>query len=171
MKHIDIVVHQRIVPTPIGPLRLLASARALVGVYFPDHAAASAPEAPTRREHPILEQAATELREYFAGRRTHFDTPIEAAGTAFQQAVWAGLRTIEIGAVISYAELGRRIGRRGAARAIGAANARNPLSVFVPCHRVVGSDGSLTGYAGNLTRKQWLLEHERALAAGRERAG
>jgi methylated-DNA-[protein]-cysteine S-methyltransferase len=108
----------------------------------------------------VLVQAARELAEYFAGRRRQFETPLEPIGTAFQRSVWAALATIPYGRTLSYAALADALGRPGAARAVGAANARNPLSLFLPCHRVLGSGGALTGYAGGLERKRWLLAHE-----------
>jgi methylated-DNA-[protein]-cysteine S-methyltransferase len=154
---------QTTIPSPLGPLRLLASEQALVGVYFPDHRAPSPKPAPTRRDHPILARAAAELDAYFAGRLRQFTIPLAPVGTEFQRAVWAALADIEYGVTQTYAELARRLGRPGAARAVGAANARNPISLVLPCHRVVGSGGALTGYAGGLARKRWLLAHEHAL--------
>ncbi len=102
---------------------------------------------------------------YFEGGRGQFDLPIAPRGTDFQQVVWAALRALRLGERISYGELARRIGRPGAGRAVGLANARNPIGIIVPCHRVIGAGGSLTGYGGGLGRKQWLLEHEASLVA------
>jgi methylated-DNA-[protein]-cysteine S-methyltransferase len=112
--------------------------------------------------HPVLEQTRVQLDEYFSGVRTAFDLPIAPEGTAFQRAVWAGLRTIPFGQTRSYASLAAQVGYPGAARAVGAANARNPVGIIVPCHRVIGADGSLTGFAAGLAQKRWLLDHERA---------
>ena len=156
-------LRQRSLPTPIGELRLLASAPegALVGAYFDEPGApARAPEDP---DHRVLDQAATQLREYFEGARRSFDLPLAPEGTAFQRRVWAALGEIGFGQTRSYGEIAAAIGRPSASRAVGAANGRNPLPVIVPCHRVIGSDGSLTGYAGGLARKRWLLAHEGAL--------
>ncbi len=146
--------------SPLGTLRIVARADAIVGVYLPSHA--NAPELDSRLEsqHPLLREAATQIEGYFAGRRRSFDLPLAAEGTAFQREVWAALATIPFGEICSYAELAALVGRPNASRAVGAANGRNPLSIIVPCHRVVGADGSLTGYAGGLEAKRWLLAHE-----------
>ena len=109
------------------------------------------------------EQTRAELEEYFEGRRHTFDIPLAPNGTDFQRSVWRALTAIPYGQTISYAELARRVGNEAAVRAVGAANGRNPIPVIVPCHRVIGSDGSLTGFGGGLPRKKWLLQHERAL--------
>ena len=111
----------------------------------------------------VLEAARTQLEEYFAGVRTGFDLPLLPDGSAFQQQVWARLRQIPYGATISYSELARRVGDPSAVRAVGGANARNPIPIVVPCHRVIGADGSLTGFGGGIERKRWLLAHEGAL--------
>jgi methylated-DNA-[protein]-cysteine S-methyltransferase len=107
------------------------------------------------------------LHAYFGGERQRFELPIRMRGTPFQRLSWEGLLTIPFGKTISYAEQARRIGRPGAARAVGAANGRNPIAIIVPCHRVIGTDGTLTGYGGGLGLKQWLLDHEASLL-GRE---
>jgi methylated-DNA-[protein]-cysteine S-methyltransferase len=118
-------------------------------------------------EHPVLAQALRQLGEYFEGRRRTFELPLELPGTPFQQNAWRALASIPFGTTISYGEQARRLGRPAAARAVGAANARNPISIVLPCHRVVASDGALTGYGGGLDVKRALLEHEaRVLAAG-----
>lgn len=110
--------------------------------------------------HPVLQVAMRQLDEYFSGTRTDFDLPINQPGTAFQQEVWKYLSTIPYGKTISYLQMSKQMGNPLAIRAIASANGKNNLWVVVPCHRVIGSDGSLTGYAGGLWRKQWLLEHE-----------
>lgn len=109
-------------------------------------------------------QAVIQLNAYFAGERPAFDFPLNPVGTAFQQVVWQALREVPFGTTLSYLTLSRRIGDEKAIRAVAAANGRNPLWIVVPCHRIIGSDGSLTGYAGGLWRKKWLLEHEGAFA-------
>lgn len=109
-------------------------------------------------------QAVDQLKAYFAGERQTFEFPLNPVGTAFQQAVWQALLEVPFGATRSYLTLSRRIGDEKAIRAVAAANGRNPLWIVVPCHRIIGSDGSLTGYAGGLWRKKWLLEHEGAFA-------
>ena len=152
--------------TPVGRLRLVATDAALCGVYFPDHRHVPAPATLGEpRTTPLLDEAARQLAEYFAGARTRFELPVETtAGTPFQRAVWRALADIPFAARRSYADLARAVGDPRACRAVGAANGRNPLSIIVPCHRVVGSDGSLTGYAGGDRTKRWLLEHEAAVA-------
>lgn len=152
--------------TPIGILRLVAREGALIGVYFPGHTPAPAfgLKAQEDGKEPVLEQAAKQILEYLAGSRFDFDLPQSMLGTPFQREVWAALRTIPYGECVTYGELAKCIGKSQAIRALGAANARNPLSIIVPCHRVIGSDGSLVGYAGGLSRKRWLLDLESRVA-------
>ena len=109
----------------------------------------------------MVAQAVRQLEEYFAGERTEFDVPLDPVGTEFQQQAWQVLRTIPFGHTMSYGEQAARLGDRNKSRAVGAANGRNPISIIVPCHRVVGSTGKLTGFAGGLGTKEWLLRHER----------
>lgn len=149
--------------SPVGSLRLVAEDGALTGVLFPDHL--PEPRGLERPDDPLLVQAARELSEYFAGRRRTFDVPLRIGGTPFQHAVWSALREIGYGDTCSYADIARAIGRPTATRAVGAANGQNPLSIIVPCHRVIGSDRRLVGYGGGLPRKQWLLAHESRLFA------
>lgn len=111
---------------------------------------------------PLLRETAQQLQQYFAGERRSFDVPLAAHGTAFAQQVWAQLRQIPWGHTCSYGELARRLGNQNAMRAVGAANGRNPIAIIVPCHRVIGADGGMAGYAGGLNRKIWLLQHELA---------
>ncbi|GJG86156.1 hypothetical protein tb265_13370 [Gemmatimonadetes bacterium T265] len=165
------------IPSPVGPLLVVADAAGLRAVYFEphEHAAAVAPariapaSAPASdRAGPasdVVAEARAQLDAYFAGTRTTFDLPLAARGTPFQTRVWAALRAIPFGETISYAELARRVGSPSAVRAVGGANGRNPLSIVVPCHRVVGADGSLAGFGGGVERKRWLLRHEGARAA------
>jgi methylated-DNA-[protein]-cysteine S-methyltransferase len=112
-------------------------------------------------EHPVLKQAKRELDEYFTGTRTEFNLPLAALGTAFQQKVWQALITIPFGETWSYQDLADAIGNPKAVRAVGLANGKNPISIIVPCHRVIGKSGKLTGYAGGVERKAWLLKHEK----------
>ena len=149
--------------SPIGTLRLTSDGTALTGVYTEAQAMPLDPEA-VEDERPF-EAARSELDEYFTGVRTNFDLRLALEGTAFQRAVWRALVSIPHGTTLSYSELAERVGRPGAARAVGRANAKNPLSIVVPCHRVIGADGSLTGYAGGLPIKRWLLAHEGAVLA------
>ena len=150
--------------SPVGPLRLIANDQALVAILFwnKDFAStgSSESEVPEKPDHPVLTQAATELDEYFNGGRTTFEVPLHLEGGEFEIDVWNALATIPYGETISYGEQADRINRPGAFRAVGGANGRNPLPIVLPCHRVVGSDGSLTGFGGGLAIKQWLLDHE-----------
>ena len=166
--------------SPLGELRLHARGGALAGVYLPGQAAPVA----ARGDADVLARAAAQLAEYFAGTRRVFDLPLDARGTPFQERVWRALREIPYGATRSYGELARVLGcptasrapaspapeaiaRPGApsARAVGAANGKNPLSIVVPCHRVIAASGALTGYAGGLPAKRWLLDHEQRAGA------
>jgi len=149
------------IDTPLGPMTLAATDRGLAGAWFDAQAhhpgELAAPQQPQQR---WLAQAAKELSEYFAGQRQRFDVPLDPQGTAFQLSVWQALLRIGCGGSSSYGAIARQLGRPAAARAVGAAVGRNPVSVIVPCHRVLGRDGSLTGYAGGLPRKQALLRLE-----------
>ena len=154
--------HSLRIDTPIGPLSLLSDGAALLAVFFDRHA--GAPDHNLRELGPdeITHTAAAQLEEFFARQRRDFELPLRAEGTAFQRAVWTALHTIPFGETITYAELALRVGRPKAARAVGAANGKNPLSILVPCHRVIGANGALTGYAGGVENKRKLLEFERA---------
>ena len=155
--------------TPLGNVRLAASTAGLCGLWFDGQrhlpAMLDGPNAwPLASDHPVLREAAEQLQQYLRGARQHFDLPLDlSGGTVFQQAVWQALLRIPAGQTTSYGSLGRQIGRPAAVRAVGAAVGRNPVSVVVPCHRVLGSDGGLTGYAGGLERKAALLRLENAL--------
>jgi methylated-DNA-[protein]-cysteine S-methyltransferase len=150
-------------PSPLGPLLLAAGAGGLVGVYYPQHNHfAGKQDWQPAGEHALLNQAARQLDEYFAGQRQVFDLTLAPEGTLFQTEVWQGLRQIPYGCTRNYSELAQAIARPKAVRAVGAANARNPLSIIVPCHRVIGRSGDLVGYAGGLERKQFLLALEKA---------
>ncbi|MBX7113238.1 MAG: methylated-DNA--[protein]-cysteine S-methyltransferase [Myxococcaceae bacterium] len=157
------------VQSPVGPLRLIAGDDGLVAVYFSEHRRARHQSEREVKRHPVLDVARRELTEYFAGTRTRFETPLAPlrtrGGTAFQHAVWNALLSIPCGETRSYSDIAWLIGRPNAVRAVGAANGLNSLSIFVPCHRVVGSDGSLTGYAGGIDGKRWLLAHELKIEA------
>jgi methylated-DNA-[protein]-cysteine S-methyltransferase len=145
--------------TPIGPLVLDADDHG-ISLLSLDGTSPLVPSATTRAARAHLVEAARQLDEYFDARRTSFDLPLAMHGTPFQREVWAALADIPFGETISYGELARRVGAPGAARAVGLANGRNPVPIVVPCHRVIGADGTLTGYGGGLDRKRWLLEHE-----------
>ncbi|MCP4449069.1 MAG: methylated-DNA--[protein]-cysteine S-methyltransferase [Myxococcales bacterium] len=153
---------QKKLSAPFGQLRCVSTSEALVAV-------SSRPEsdqweaAAVVTEHPILDQAVRELVAYFDGEAQSFATPIEMGGTDFQNAVWCELLKIPFGESRSYADIAKAIGKPKAVRAVGAANGKNPLGILVPCHRVIGKNGSLTGYGGGLEMKLWLLRHEGAL--------
>lgn len=149
------------VDSPVGPLDLVADDDgALTHLLFRGEERFSAVPDGLRSDPGPFGAAVAQLAEYFAGERTGFDLPLAPVGTAFQLAAWTALRAIPYGETRSYAAQARAIGRPAAVRAVGAANGRNPLGIVVPCHRVVGSDGSLTGYGGGVDRKRWLLAHE-----------
>lgn len=157
-------------PSPIGRLDLVADDTAIVEIRFEvetsdddaDDDEVAVPVAPG--VHPVLDRAVAQLEEYFAGTRTEFDLPLAPRGTSFQQAAWTALRQIPYGETITYGQQAALLGDKNKSRAVGAANGRNPLPIVVPCHRVVGSNGHLTGFAGGLDTKAWLLDHERRIA-------
>jgi methylated-DNA-[protein]-cysteine S-methyltransferase len=165
-----VTVLTRVLDSPLGPLCLSADTSGRVsGLWIGARPPASADESSARGRHRdgarrILDVAATQLDEYFGGARRFFDIPMAMGGSAFQQEVWAALREIPFGTTVSYGQLATRLGRNGAARAVGHANARNPIPIIVPCHRVVGSSGQLTGYGGGLLAKQRLLDLETGLS-------
>jgi methylated-DNA-[protein]-cysteine S-methyltransferase len=164
MKNPRIEAQARI-DTPLGPLMLAATANGLAGAWFDDQKHHPGPlTAPIDARHPHIAGAAKALQAYWspAGPPLPFALALDAAGTAFQRAVWQALCGIAPGRTSTYGEIARRIGRPTAVRAVGAAVGRNPISIIVPCHRVLGADGSLIGYAGGLQRKQALLAHEGA---------
>lgn len=152
------------VDSPLGPLTLTAARGCLTGLYMDVQQHRPPPEAfglPCDPADEPFSAAAAQLRAYFAGERRQFDLPLAPAGTEFQQRVWTALRGIPYGSTWSYGQLADKIGKPSAVRAVGLANGRNPIAVVIPCHRVIGSDGSLTGYGGGLERKSFLLDLER----------
>ena len=160
------------IDSPVGPLLLAASDAGLHAIEFAEN------RHPVKRstdwqegDHPLLAQAHRQLDEYFAGTRNAFDLPLSPQGTDFQRKVWNTLASIPYGQTISYAQLAQRIGKPSAMRAVGAANGRNPLPIVLPCHRVIGADGSLTGFGGGLPTKQFLLQLEGALAPAKDLFG
>ena len=151
--------------SPVGPLLLAADDEALRVIEFPSPRHAVARDGDWREgDNAILRETRAQLEDYFAGRRRDFALPLGPRGTGFQRGVWHTLADIPYGTTISYAQLAQRVGKASAIRAVGAANGRNPLPIVLPCHRVVGSDGSLTGFGGGLPTKRFLLELEGALA-------
>jgi methylated-DNA-[protein]-cysteine S-methyltransferase len=150
--------------SPVGPLTLVAADGALCGLYMDGQRHLPAVETFGQRDDIVLADAVGQVEEYFAGRRTQFDVPLAFAGTQFQQLVWNALCTIPYGHTVSYGLIAQQIGTPAASRAVGLANGRNPIGIVIPCHRVVGSTGQLTGYGGGLQRKQFLLDLERGSA-------
>jgi methylated-DNA-[protein]-cysteine S-methyltransferase len=146
--------------SPIGPLLLAGDGEALCRVGFPRGKGKVAPQDGWMRDDTAFVAARSQLSEYFAGTRRTFDLPLAPIGTAFQVSVWTSLALIPFGKTWSYGELARHVGRPGASRAVGAANGANPLPIVLPCHRVIGSDGSLTGFGGGIETKRWLLALE-----------
>ncbi|WP_102794403.1 methylated-DNA--[protein]-cysteine S-methyltransferase [Bowmanella denitrificans] len=142
--------------SPIGLVEIAATHSGLCAIKFVETQRFDTQ--PTR----LLDKAVTQLDEYFQGKRRQFELPLAAPGTEFQQQVWRALQTVDFGQTASYAQIARRIGNPAAVRAVGAANGKNPISILVPCHRIIGSNGTLTGYAGGIERKAWLLQHEQA---------
>lgn len=150
-------------PSPVGNWLLVSDGAALTGV-FPESHRAPPDTAGWKRDDAFFAGVRDQLIAYFAGRLTSFDVRLAAQGTPFQQRVWAALREIPLGQTTTYGALASHLGNPTASRAVGTANGKNPISLIVPCHRVVGTDGTLTGYAGGLELKQWLLEHEATTA-------
>ncbi len=151
------------VRTPIGDLVAWGDDHTLGGLGFADAPKSARLDPAWPRDDAAFPQVAEQLEAYFAGRLTRFDLELETGGTPFQRRVWDALQGIPYGATTTYAELAVELGEPRAVRAVGTANGRNPISIIIPCHRVIGTDGSLTGYGGGLPRKHWLLAHEQGL--------
>lgn len=147
-------------PSPLGELLLTGDGRHLTGLYMTPHAHGPARGDAWVRDDAAFAGAVRQLQEYFDGRRVTFEIPLAPDGTDFQRRVWMALRDIPYAHTVSYGDIARGVGNPKGVRAVGLANGRNPISIIVPCHRVIGADGSLTGYGGGLERKQWLLAHE-----------
>jgi methylated-DNA-[protein]-cysteine S-methyltransferase len=158
-----------VIDSPVGELTVVAADGAITGLYFTNHLRAPARAALGERTDEGFAEVTKQLGEYFAGTRREFDLPLAPVGNDFQRRVWALLATIPYGETRSYGDLAKALGDPGLAQAVGSANGRNPIRIIVPCHRVVGADGSLTGYAGGLDRKRYLLEMEEPadVSAGR----
>lgn len=152
----DPILYSRM-ESPIGELLLRSDGTQLTGLFMRTQNISTAK---WKRDDAALKPARQQLNAYFAGELKDFDLPMRGTGTAFQETVWRALCDIPYGETISYGELARRIGQPTAARAVGLANGQNPISIIVPCHRVIGANGTLTGYGGGLPRKKWLLAHE-----------
>ncbi|GGF70575.1 methylated-DNA--protein-cysteine methyltransferase [Azorhizobium oxalatiphilum] len=152
----------KIIASPVGQLTLVAGARGLAAILWENDDPARVPLGPlcAAGDHEVLERTHAQLDEYFAGRRRVFDVPLDMTGTPFQKAVWQALLTIPFGETRSYGQLAAQVGSPKGSRAVGAANGRNPVSIIAPCHRAIGANGSLTGFAGGLEAKRFLLELE-----------
>lgn len=161
LKLMNYQLNYQLLDTPIGTLRLVSQDNKLARVEFPGQHQIQPDEQP--QNDSIITAAANQLREYFAGERKNFELPLAPGGTEFQREVWACLQAIPFGEVRSYRDIAQAVGRPKAVRAVGAANGRNPIPIIVPCHRVIGSDGSLTGFAGGLEMKKVLLNLEGAM--------
>ena len=155
-----------IMSSPVGQLTIIASDAGIRAVLWPTDNPKRVPlgDVEPRNDCLVLSRAVTQLGEYFDGHRQNFDLLLDPVGTEFQQSAWTALRAIPFGMTVSYGEQAEQMGDKRKARAVGAANGRNPISIIVPCHRVVGSNGSLTGFAGGIDTKNWLLDHERRIA-------
>jgi methylated-DNA-[protein]-cysteine S-methyltransferase len=159
-------IYYSTIDAPLGRLFVQGDGQFVTGLFMPSHKGWLGPDASWKQSDVPFAAVREQLAEYFAGQRQQFDLPLKLAGTPFQQRVWQELVRIPFGTTITYAQLAQRVGRPTASRAVGHANSRNPISILVPCHRVIGADGKLTGYAGGLDKKQWLLAWEcRATAA------
>lgn len=150
-----------ILDSPLGPLTAVEDDGALAGLYMAEQRHLPGPDRFGRRDDTVLPALREQLAAYFAGQLRAFDLPLAMAGTAFQRDVWSALRDVPYGTTCTYGDLATALGRPTAVRAVGAANGRNPVCLVVPCHRVVGAAGALTGFAGGVERKAWLLAHER----------
>jgi methylated-DNA-[protein]-cysteine S-methyltransferase len=148
------------VDSPVGALLVTGDDAGITGLYLPSGAHPVRPQPQWHRDDAVFTEVARQLGEYFSGTRRAFELPLRPSGSAFQHLVWESLRAIPYAQTTSYGAIAAQLGQPGAARAVGLANARNPISIVVPCHRVVGADGSLTGYGGGLPAKRWLLAHE-----------
>lgn len=142
--------------SPLGVIEIVASSGGIISVGFVKKKRTS-----VRAENPLLRECVRELKQYFKGSRERFQVPVHPEGTEFQRRVWRQLMKVPFGERVSYGDLAAGVGRKKAGRAVGQANARNPIAIIVPCHRVIGTDGGLVGYGGGLWRKGWLLEHKR----------
>lgn len=157
-----------VIDSPVGPLTIVAGDAGLRAILWPDDdpRRVRLGETTVDPAHPVVAAVVAQLAEYFAGERRAFEVPLDPVGTEFRRAAWDALRTIDYGTTVSYGEQAARMGDRRKARAVGAANGRNPISIVVPCHRVVGANGTLTGFAGGVDTKAWLLAHEQRVTSG-----
>ncbi len=153
-----------LIDSPLGALLTVRDEVGLTMLYLPTGKNAKAPDPTWNHDEGAFADVGDQLEEYFAGRRQHFELALHPSGTEFQQRVWKQLRSIPYGETASYGQTAAAIGHPNGSRAVGLANGRNPISIIVPCHRVIGANGSMTGYGGGIEAKQWLLAHERRVA-------
>lgn len=153
-------LYHKIIESPVGTLKLTATDKALVAIKFVESEAAGKNKS---TENSILAKAADQLAEYFAGKRKSFDLPLLADGTTFERKVWDTLNGVGYGTTVTYSKIAKKLGDINKVRAVGKANGQNPIPIIIPCHRVIGANNKLTGYAGGIERKRWLLQHEGAL--------
>jgi len=156
------------IDSPVGSLLLLGSGEALTGLRMQKQKYGSAVPENCKRDDKVFSNVRAQLDAYFSGELQSFDVPLAPVGTPFQKIVWKALLDIPFGVTESYGALAKRIGHDGAARAVGLANGHNPIGIIIPCHRVIGADGSLTGYGGGIERKEWLLKHEGSYSPARQ---
>lgn len=156
-------IYYTTIDSPLGEILLTGTTAGLSGIYFQEGANRQEPEADWERDEAIFAEAIAQLQAYFAGSLRRFDLPLVLQGTPFEMAVWQLVRAIPYGETTTYGSLARKLGKPGAARAVGLANGRNPLPIIIPCHRVIGSDGSLTGYGAGISFKEALLATEGAI--------
>jgi methylated-DNA-[protein]-cysteine S-methyltransferase len=159
------MIYSTVYESPIQTLRLVSDGRSLMGLYMMSEKHLLTPQGDWVEDESVapFPETKQQLSAYFAGPLTEFELPLQMQGTLFQQRIWEALKTIPYGTTMSYGELAQQIGQPKASRAVGLANGRNPISIIVPCHRVIGANGKLTGYGGGIERKQWLLNHERLM--------
>ena len=181
------MTYYTIMESPIGYLLMTSDGKSITRLFMEDHEGGPTANADftTKKVHarfgslpkpdweenktiPVVREAVQQLNDFFNGKRSEFDLPLDPDGSEFQRAVWKELTRIPFGKTISYGELAKRIGKPDAPRAVGLANGKNPISIIVPCHRVIGSSGKLTGYGGGLDRKEWLLEHEATVSGAKQ---
>jgi methylated-DNA-[protein]-cysteine S-methyltransferase len=155
-----VLVRFTTMPSPLGEVLLTGDGRHLTGLYMTPHPHGPSPQASWVRDDAAFTDAIRQLQEYFDGSRLVFEIPLAPEGTDFQRRVWMALRDIPYARTVSYGDIAREVGNPRGVRAVGLANGRNPIAIIVPCHRVIGANGSLTGYGGGLDRKRWLLAHE-----------
>ncbi len=152
------------IDSPLGRMLVRGDGQFVTGLFMPCQKGSCGPDASWKRCDALFDSVRTQLAQYFAGERREFDVPLRLTGTPFQRRVWQELVRIPFGTTMTYGQLARRVGNLAASRAVGRANGCNPVSIIVPCHRVIGADGTLTGYAGGLDKKRWLLDWERRTA-------